>query len=289
MQEVPFSTVSRPCYRSEKGPDLHAMLLECYFDDSSDPRREKYYACGGLLGDQDQWDFFEAAWSHETHGLREPFRSTDCECGHGQFSNWPKSKRDDLMARLVNIICEFRLYGFASIVPIAEFNRAFPSLDKKEAFSLAATQVIFNICHVADRNDMNADFWFEEGQQDGIILRIRDSIRALNWKPARRLRAVHFDTKRLRALQSADLIARESFKHMDNLGTRPMRIPVCKLSEILFFMLWTDGSLQHLAASGWPENLQPLLSFGDLPPDARIQHFWKRSWAFHEQTAKSIR
>jgi hypothetical protein len=32
------------------------MILEAYFDDSSDQNRSKYYACGGVLGSADQWD-----------------------------------------------------------------------------------------------------------------------------------------------------------------------------------------------------------------------------------------
>src|ERR1035438_4980565 len=64
-------------------PGHHAMLFS-YFDDSSDKRREQYFACGGLLGHESQWLTFDLRWIDATHELDKPFRSTECEGGHGQ-------------------------------------------------------------------------------------------------------------------------------------------------------------------------------------------------------------
>src|ERR1700680_4805266 len=99
------------------------MILESYFDDSSDAQRSKFYACGGLLGSPHHWDFFEALWSAETDQLNEPFRSADCEGGYGQFKDWPKPERDALMARLVSVICKASLKGFASLCAGGENTR----------------------------------------------------------------------------------------------------------------------------------------------------------------------
>lgn len=268
------------------------MILECYFDDSSDPQREKYFACGGLLANQEHWDAFELLWSHQTYGLKEPFRATQCECGHGQFADekeWPKSKRDALMARLTGIIREIDLLGFAAVVPIKEFRRAFPFLGGNDAFALAVTHTVFAMCDIAHKVDMDASLWFEHGNRNGTVLNLQDSLRGLDWKPGQRLKSVAFGTKQLRPLQAADLIAREAFKHMDNLGERPTRIPIRRLFENVFFMLWTGDSLRHLATNGWPHNLESILAFSNPPPDAKIQHFWKKSWEFHEQRARRQR
>lgn len=228
---VPFSVIAKLCYRSKKGPGLPAMLMECYFDDSADERHEKYYACGGLVGGQDQWDLFDALWSRETHALKEPFRATECECQHGQFRDWPKKRCDDLMARLVSVIRRCKLHGLASIVPIAAFNQAFPTLDNHEAFLLTVTHMIMDMAHIANQGALDAEFWFEKGPHNGAIVNIFNSIAALDWKPARRLRDIHLEPKKLRPLQSADLVAREAFKHIDNFGIRPMRKPVHRMSE----------------------------------------------------------
>jgi hypothetical protein len=69
---------------------LHAMIF-AYFDDSADKRRERYFAAGGLVGGVQQWAECDIHWQYETRELSEPFRSTECECGHGQFAKWDKA------------------------------------------------------------------------------------------------------------------------------------------------------------------------------------------------------
>jgi hypothetical protein len=125
------------------------MILESYFDDSADARRNEFYACGGLIGGPDQWDAFEILWGQETHELKEPFRSTECETGHGQFETWPKPQRDELMRRLVTALHALQLRGFASIVPIKEYKAAFPDCGEHDAFLLAARQAIMNVAFIA--------------------------------------------------------------------------------------------------------------------------------------------
>lgn len=250
--------------------------IECYFDDSSDPKREKYYACGGLVGNLDQWTAFEIYWAHETRDLKLPFRSTDCECGHGQFGRWPKPKRDELMARLVNVIWSVQLVGFGYVVPIPTFKKTFPTLNADDAFALVATHAIVNAAMISHRGGFDASLWFEDGKQKGKTLAAYDSVKGLAWKPSGRLKGLHFGDKGLRPLQSADLLAREAFKHMMNLGLRGMRRPVQTMRHEIIFMLWTEAALEHLAHNGGPANLD-FLVHRDEKKDAKLKHFyWKR-------------
>src|SRR5258708_36514828 len=78
----------------------HAMILEAYFDDSSDDKRERYCAYGGLIGSATQWDGQLIGWNNATYGLKDPFRSVDCECGYGQFKGVDKSERGVRRARM---------------------------------------------------------------------------------------------------------------------------------------------------------------------------------------------
>jgi hypothetical protein len=244
------------------------MLLESYFDDSADERRNRFYACGGFIGGREQWDAFLMHWSHVTHGLKKPFRSTDCETGHGQFGDWPKPRRDDLMAQLVGILHRVMLRGFASIIPVQEYKAAFPQCGEHDAFLLALRQTIMNMAYIAEKLKHDVDLWFEHGPIDRLILEVFNSI--VDWKgwtPARRLRGMHFDTKKLRPLQAADLIAREAFKHIDNLGVRPPRIPVLRMEGGLYFVFWNASALRYLSMNGGPDNLE-LLSKWDTIKDA---------------------
>src|SRR5947209_11682955 len=163
------------------------MILESYFDDSTDPRRSKFYACGGLLGGAEQWDAIEIPWSQHTHKLTEPFRSTNCETGHGQFEDWPKSQRDELMARLVGVLKAVQLRGFASIVPIKEYRAAFPDCEEHDAFLLALRQAVMNMAFIAHALDHDVSLWFEKGAIDSKIRKVFDSIAEWKeWPPAKR-------------------------------------------------------------------------------------------------------
>ena len=252
------------------------MMLEGYFDDSSDAQRSKFYVCGGIIGNSDQWDMFEAAWSIATARLTAPFRSADCEGGYGQFADWTKQERADLVKRLVEIIKQIGLHGCSAIVPIPEFAEVFPGVDKKEAFGLTTMQMIFNMAHLADRLGMDAALWFEQGPEPGIALDALKAVRALDWKPNLRIRKITFNDKSLRALQAADLIARESFKHVTNFGTIEPRLPVHELSDRLVFMRWTVPALKYMAQRGWPKEKAFLLSIDkELPEHAKLIHFWR--------------
>src|SRR5580700_50153 len=227
------------------------VTIECYCDDNSDPRREKYYACGGLLGSGDEWDSLDALWSLETHELQKPFRATECECGHEQFGDWPRAKRNDLMRRLTGVIYRRNLYGFATIVPLEAYEEVFPDCGKHDAFLLAATQTIMNMAYMAHTMRKDAALWFESGDSDGAINTIFDSVVALKeWRPARHLRSISFEGKRIYGLQAADLVAREAFKYLDNRGTRPARIPLLRLKDVLCFIIWNRQTLGYLASNG---------------------------------------
>jgi Elongation factor G, domain IV len=124
------------------------MLMEAYFDDSADEKRKKFYACGGLMGSPKQWDGFDMAWSNVTCNLEQPFRSADCEGGHGQFSAWSKPARDDLMRRLTNIIHATKLHGYVSVVPVPKYKKIFPEAKEHDAFLLGLRQSLISwSCH----------------------------------------------------------------------------------------------------------------------------------------------
>lgn len=261
------------------------MILESYFDDSSDDRRERYFVYGGLLGTDEQWDYFDILWNTATHGLGEPFRSTDCENGYGQFKGWPVHERKNLMARLTAVVSGLRLFGYASIIPIAEFKAVFPHLGEREAMRTVLAHVVVNMASLADRMGIDVAIWFENGPSSGAAHGIFDALAQAKWKPAQRLRGPLFESKRLRPLQSADLVAREAFKHIDNLGVRPTRKSLVKISETQFFMLWNRGTLEHFAANGGPKNLNTLWESTDMPDAAKLTHFlWNKSWEKYEKT-----
>jgi len=239
-------------------------MIFSYFDDSSDKRREKYFAAGGLIGGVEQWAQFDLRWAYSTRELEDPFRSTDCECGHGQFADWEKPKRDALMGELVGIIREFGLHAFASIIPISEYRKVFPDATEFDPYYLAVAHTIINMAVIGERIGHGMKLWFENNQNtSGSTFAIYNNLRNVKtWSAAQNLQNIDFGDKRLRPLQAADLVAREAFKHIDNLGMRPTRKPTERLKEHLAFILWTRETLEYLRTHNGPMNYDLLTSWG---------------------------
>jgi hypothetical protein len=258
------------------------IVMESYFDDSADPRRERYYACGGLFGRRNAIDFVDASWSYETkrEGLTKPVRCTELECGYGQFNDpaWPKSRRDNLMKRLVGVLRQYRVWGYASIVPADAYKRAFPRSTEHDPFLLAVTQTIHNMIHLAELAKAEVSMWFEDSKTYPSVARIYQDIKTSGLPAAFRMRGIAAASKKLRPLQAADLVAREAFKYRDNLGVRPTRKPVTELSEQLYFTCWTEEALHYLAQHGGRENLELLLEWDQRPDAPRLEMFIKRNF-----------
>jgi hypothetical protein len=163
------------------------------------------------------------------------------------------------MTRLVGIICKPPLFQFASIVPIAEYREVFPKCKEHDPFLLTLRQVIMNMAVIAGRLSHSITLCFEKGPIDAAIFRVYESITKFeDWPFSRYLAGAKFDSKNLYSLQSADLVARESFKHVDNLGVRPMRAPVRRMKDTTYFVLWNKKALQYVRENGGPENLETL-------------------------------
>jgi hypothetical protein len=264
-------------YRQIQGH--HAMLVS-YFDDSSDKRREHYFACGGLIGHESQWFTFDLKWIDATHGLKKPFHSTECEGGHGQFhdKNWPKPKREALMDSLVKIIGDYRLSGFASIVPIDEYRAVFPNSGRFDPYYLSVRHTLINMAVIADRIGDDMEVWFEDSRETSpTSLGIYNKIRSLTqWKPASRVsRGIRFVGKGICPLQAADLVAREALKHIQNDGIQPTRKAVQAMSERLAFIKWNRDTLTYLRDNGGPEDYELLTNWerGGNPP--RMDVFYR--------------
>lgn len=266
-----FSILARASRNPTDRPRQHAMLFS-YFDDSSDPKRERYFAAGGLIGGEAQWTQLHVPWAVATIDLKEPFRSTDCECQKGQFKAWTKNACDQLIRKLVTIIVDLELHGFASIVPSDEYRGVFPRSGEYDPYYLAIRHTIINMAelgHSASKKIKSGgmECWFEQSHSTSNRTKtLYDELRAVaSWEPAKSLKGIHFAGKDLHQLQTADLIAREAFKHFDNQGLRPTRIPMRRMSKLLNFIVWRKEQLEYLRDNGGPEDLGLLTTWGRNP------------------------
>lgn len=262
-------------------------FLHAYFDDSSDERREHYMAVGGLIGVDEQFTDLDIYWSHETNGLKEPFHSTDCETQHGQFKKWSKRDCDSLMARLVQAIKKAGLQGYGSVVPVQEYRKVFPGSREYDPYFLALRHTIINMAFIAavkDGRPRAVDVDIKVCVEDstttaGRADRVYDELKRYSgWTWGRSLAGFTRASKKLMALQAADLMAREAYKHMSNLGIRKTRLPVKALHDKTHFHLWTRETLQHLRDTGGLSNLHELTHWGESVKPPNMGVFYKSSF-----------
>jgi hypothetical protein len=248
------------------------MVLRCYFDDSGDSKKERFSAVGGLIGGKDQWFSFEKAWSVATYELKVPFHSTDCEAQRGCCDGWSIERCNSLMKELVRIIEGTQLHGVGFVVPIAEYRAVFPNADQFDPYFLALKQTIINMAYLGRNTDGPVDIHMihELGPTSSAVVRIFNELKALKtWKDGARLKQLSHGDKALTGLQGADFIAREAFKHADNMGLRRIRKPLKALKDRISFHLWTRECLEYLRDRGGQENLETLASWGqtgEKPP-----------------------
>lgn len=260
-------------------PEEHAVI-RAYLDDSSDPKRAKFISVGGLAAPVirvnsvqmlDGWDALEFKWLSVTHELTAPFRSTDCETGHGQFEEWSIERRSQLMRDLVSVLTGTTVRGVAIIVPVQEYRETFPDAGEYDPYYLGVTYVMAALANYGDHEgQQSVKFSFEDSDATaGKTHALYKQLKSLrNWGAAKRLGGIGFYDKRLLALQAADLLAREAFKHFDNLETdRPMRKPLQRLLGNNRFCVFgvSPRALRVIRDDfGWPGDLLSLAKEAEI-------------------------
>jgi hypothetical protein len=264
----------------DEGTDI-VVVIRGYFDDSADNKRQRFAAVGGLVGAPVQWLEFERNWNVATYELPGPFHSVDCDCNppRGVFAGWDKRKADSFMKKLVGIIDKTRLLGLGMVVPIAEYHEVFPGSAEDAPYFLALRHAIVNMARIgADLartypEAIGVKMWHEQSRDTSAeAFRIYQELQQISeWPDAKYLQGFAVGSKSLVPLQGADLMAREMFKHADNMGVRPTRRPVLALKNRTSFHLWDRKCLEYLKANGGPTNLRTLTEWGyKRPPEIPV-------------------
>lgn len=243
-------------------------MINAYFDVSSDAKRQSYYALGALLAPTNSdplnrvsgWDQLALLWMDATHDLTQPFRSTDCETQNGQFKNWEKSRCDALMSKLVGLLVKANVMAFAVVVPVQEFRQEFPDSGEYDPYFLAVQYALAAIANYGHKASQSVDAIFEDSAATSSgVKNIFNSMQRLSgWPGSSMLYRVSFGDKRMLALQAADLLAREAYKHFQNLEvpTRPTRKPLKRLLGKCAIRCVTPAAITRLRADlNWPSEI----------------------------------
>jgi hypothetical protein len=161
------------------------FVLNGYFDETEIQKGPPATAVGGFLFSPDGSAKFDAEWGAVLAQLIEPFHTSHCAGGYGQFAGWPFAKRDDLLKGLAKLTADTRDAGFISMVLHSDYDQ-FASQDSWLAAAAGSPYTIgLMACLDSARNYMDKNypneeifFWFEAGAQNEK--EAQDFLRRLN-------------------------------------------------------------------------------------------------------------
>ena len=180
------------------------------------------------------------------------------------------------MKQLVEVIIQSKLVGFGSVVPVSEYRSVFPDAKDYDPYFLALRHTIINMAYIGKLGHDDMKLCFEDSTTTSNRAKaIYDEFKEFTeWSWHKNLSGFTTATKKLMALQAADMIAREAYKHADNLGIRKTRKPVKVMNRRLCFHVWDRRTLEHLKQRGGPDNLEALTGWPwDATAPQTIQFF----------------
>jgi hypothetical protein len=205
-------------------------VLRAYMDESGIHAGSSICAIAGVVGSESEWEILERRWRRiiEDEGIAV-FHMAEFESRQREFASWSNTRRHLFMEKLIEAIKARDVHCVGSALVRADYDGL--SQDEKTwmthgnpqyPYFLCFQHCIIESCHVADRlpAEEKVAFVFDR-QQDfaAEATRLYNDLKdQQNWPNHERLAdIVAFASKRETIpLQVADLIAYESYKHLDN-------------------------------------------------------------------------
>jgi hypothetical protein len=218
-------------------------MLTVYCDDSGTDRDSCVAVVAGYLSNVAQWDIFMKEWTRalKDFGINVMHRS-DLENYKGEFAKWNSARRTEFLQRLQPIIRRRTKTAFGCMVIKEDFEKYISDEIKGKVggvYGLLAYVCLVGIsqwCNQPSRQHRHPINWvFEAGTrgrgQVDKMFELTHANEELRQKS--RLGSWTFDGKSNIPLQSADVLAYECFKLIENevvdKGERPVRVSMEKL------------------------------------------------------------
>jgi hypothetical protein len=196
-----------------------SVALKAYFDDSGTDPGNPSLVVAGFASTEEQWDRFSDEWL----GVQEKFEAPpfhakefdDARRGFGPYTDWPKSKREEYLKKLLAIIARRTHKSFGTALEKAAYESLIGSqLAFREyfyaPFAFSSVNCVFQVCDW--RNDLYAgepiQLCFDEGNKNiGQLLSVAKNVLIGSDRMVEDVRQE--DDKRTPPLQAADLLAFE--------------------------------------------------------------------------------
>lgn len=214
-------------------------VLKAYLDESGIHQGSRICAIAGFVGTQEEWERIEQLWNSalRTEGI-EAFHMAEFENHQGVYKGWSETRRQNLLASLVEILKARDISSIGSGIVTEDFWQL--SVEDRQWMTHGNPEIPYFLCfqhciveaaHQADDLHPSERVGFTFDRQDDFAAeatrlynRMKDD---LNWDNRFRLAdAVAFASKQSTApLQVADFAAYETYKQLENKLYNPERPP----------------------------------------------------------------
>lgn len=195
-------------------------MLSARGDESHDETKKRVFSVAGVIGREEEWDALEPTWRKRTNG--KTFHATDCETDHGEYEGLNHKDNLKEYADLVKILCRrTKFMGYGVAVDLAAYHSIFPDLPEDQPYYLCFHNVVMYMCQLASLHipPEIAEFTFHRNlEREYNATYLYDYLaKQPEWRFNPYIaEKVSFATQENVGIQVADLIARETMKHLDN-------------------------------------------------------------------------
>jgi hypothetical protein len=199
------------------------------------------FAVAGLFGDEAEWTSVKKAWLNRTKG--KVFHAAQCETDAGDFADSPHKENQLLYKDLTKILAASNLLGYGRAMDISEFSLLFPNAVKHQPYYMCFQDVVTafatntSVCIPPDKVEFIFDHNIEVEYNAASLYSYMKSLS--EWRFHEFLAdKISFASRKEPGIQMADLVARETMKHLDNIvgpEKRSTRLSMKALSESRHF------------------------------------------------------
>jgi hypothetical protein len=188
-------------------------------DESADETKSRVFAVSGVFGSEQDWDELKRAWVERTGGVI--FHATECETNQGDFKETSDPENKALYKDLVRLLCESHLMGRSFAMDMIGWNKHFAGALEDIPYLTCFRNVVYECGHLASLSvpQDNVEFTFDQHPETnhnaGVLYTYMAQMKEWSASPYLHHK-VSFASRKYVGIQVADLLARETMKHLDN-------------------------------------------------------------------------
>jgi hypothetical protein len=216
--------------REARKKRLTIAMLSVYGDESSDETGETVFAVAGLIGPREEWDALKPIWYKRTGG--KIFHAADCETGYHDYAGIDLESRLQEYKDLTQIICASQLWGYGVAIDISAYRTCIQHITERYEpyFYCFIRAITYFACIATHQKTLGkANFIFDRNCKTRFssVILVEYLANMKVYQESSFIGSITFSSIDDIEIQVADLLARETMKHLYNI-IGPKQIPIRK-------------------------------------------------------------